>query len=280
METWIKNVLKLAGFIFTAQATLAVAAQLNPDKGIATLAAQGAGLILAEGVMMLGWWMLDNKPDASTAQRWLYSAMAIVGFIDLAIIAVAHGEGLAGWAFRAPLLVLIVYSIAESGILAGIHLDSLADRDILKDWSVRRHAVKLARLEAKHEREAMSAVRVAFLEAEQSGGLHAAGLYSQRLQAENDASHNTQSVITHNATHNIPRKWDTWVDPRVRSKESKKSQAAAILKDDPTITNYELAKQIGVTDTTVGRYKRELAADNGRSGGYKSADTLRDLLQQ
>jgi hypothetical protein len=262
MEKYIKHGLKIAGFCFTAPATIAVAGALYPQADLFTWIAQASGLMLVEGVMLLGWWMLDNTPTATPAQRWLYAAMAFIGFVDLTVIAATHGEGWAGLAFRAPLLVAIVYSIVESGILADIHFNTDGARDILKDFQVRMHARKLERKEAKAERAAMHAVRIAFLDAEQQGGLHAAAKYAESLTARIDATHDAESAITHDATHTTPMqsKWDQWIDPRTAAKDDTKAAVAAVLQTEPDISSYELAKRIGKSETTARRYRKELAA--------------------
>lgn len=150
LEKILRYGIKIAAVLLTTPATIAVAGSLYPDQPIMRLMVQAAGLVLVEGALLLGWHMLDTEKQATTAQRILYAVIATVGYLVLWVIAVAHGEGIAGIAFRATLGVLLFYSVAESGILAGIKLQRAADRDIAKHWRVagyRRQAeIKIARL--------------------------------------------------------------------------------------------------------------------------------------
>lgn len=138
MEKLLKNILKGAAIIYTAPATIAVAGGLYPDQWLNRLAAQLSGLVLVEGALLLGWYMLDNNKKATNAQRWLYTALSFVAYIGLWFIAVAHGEGFIGIVFRASIGVLLGYSVFESGIWAGIKLRTAVEKDITKHRKVRK----------------------------------------------------------------------------------------------------------------------------------------------
>ena len=63
-----------------------------------------------------------------------------VAYFSLFGIALYHNEGIAGFAFRLTLGVLLIYASVEAGLLALIKKQDQADKDIPKDWRVRRYA--------------------------------------------------------------------------------------------------------------------------------------------
>ncbi len=148
MEKLLKNILKLAAVALTAPATLEVASGVYPDHPIYRLMISAAALLLVEGALLLGWYQLDTDHKATTAQRWLYAAVAVVAYIVLWIVAIAHHEGGAVW-FRATLGVLLSYSVVQSGVLATVKINREIDRDVSRAGPVQRHRRKLAIADAK-----------------------------------------------------------------------------------------------------------------------------------
>ena len=69
-------------------------------------------------------------------------------YLGLWALAIQHGEGLAGVVFRLALGLALVGSIYDAGIVSGLRRDAASDRDIAKDWRVKRHARNLARQDA------------------------------------------------------------------------------------------------------------------------------------
>lgn len=262
MDNKLKLVIKVAAILLTAPATIEVAGAVYPDNIVYRIMVQAAALVLVEGALMLGWHKLDTDAKATMPQRWLYAAIAVVAYIVLWAVAIAHHEGGGAW-FRATLGVLLGYSIIESGILANIKLNT-DTRDIMRDIWVIMHARKLDRKEAKAQRTAMNAVRMAFLNARQDAGVHAAGLFAEQLKAENEATHEPQMVVSHEPSHKPPREWDTWIfDAKTEAKADAKALVAELLQDDPDISNYRLAKLVGRSDATIRKYRKELAESNG-----------------
>jgi hypothetical protein len=138
MEKILKNVLKVASVLLTSPATLEVAGGLYPDQWAYRIIVSVAALLLVEGALLLGWYMLDNNKKATNAQRWLYAALAGVAYVGLWIVAVSHGEGAAGIVFRSTIGVLLGYSVFESGILADVKLRQAVEKDINKHRRIRK----------------------------------------------------------------------------------------------------------------------------------------------
>src|SRR5574341_100442 len=150
MEKWLKTIIKGAAVIPTAPATLAVAGDLYPDNPLQRIPVQIAALVLVEGALLLGWQMLDAQ-RGTTAQRFMYAALATAAYVALWVIAISHGEGAAGIVFRLTLGVLLGYSVFESGILASIKVNREIDRDVQRAGEVQKHRrraeMKVAKLE-------------------------------------------------------------------------------------------------------------------------------------
>jgi hypothetical protein len=158
MEKILRILIKIAAVTLTAPATISVASTLYMDTGLFRWIVAIACLMLVEGALLLGWQLLDERgKSATTGQRGLYASLVIVAYVVLWLVALAHGEGLAGIAFRSTLGVLIVYSLAEAGILAGLRQEAAVLKDFSRDGKVKRHAKKLgitasiADLDAEHQ---------------------------------------------------------------------------------------------------------------------------------
>ena len=82
------------------------------------------------------------------AQRWLYAGLVWVAYFSLFGIALYHDEGIAGLSFRLTLGVMLIYASTEAGLLVSVKTQKQAERDISKDWHVKRYARKLSRLSA------------------------------------------------------------------------------------------------------------------------------------
>lgn len=139
----IKTAIKIAAVVFTAPATFEVAGTLYPGWAWYTrLPIQLAGLMLVEGALLLGWHRLDTNDKAESAQRWLYTAIAGLGYFSLLYISFLH-EGARGWIFRLTLLAVLAYSVVESGIVAQLQDQRRADRNIDAMKKVKQERRKL-----------------------------------------------------------------------------------------------------------------------------------------
>jgi hypothetical protein len=77
-------------------------------------------LILVVGCLLLGWELLDQQgKNATIMEQWLYAGPAWVAYISLFEIALYHREGIAGFALRLTLGVVLIYASADEGLLAG-----------------------------------------------------------------------------------------------------------------------------------------------------------------
>jgi hypothetical protein len=156
----LKALIKLAAVALTSPATVAVAGSLYPTQPLTRIVVSISVLILVEGCLLLGWQMLDQHgKNAMMTQRWLYAGLMWVAYLSLFGIALYHNEGGAGVAFRATLGVMLMYASIEAGLLAKMKRNRQADRDIQKDWRVKRYARKLARQQAMADLDLDSRMR-------------------------------------------------------------------------------------------------------------------------
>lgn len=255
LETVLKTVIKLAAVMLTSPATWAVAGGLYSDP-VQRLIVQIAALVLVEGALLLGWHLLDTNRQAETPQRWLYACMALVAYAGLWWLAVAHGEGLSGIVFRGTLGVLLVYSIADAGLLASIRSATAADRDIMKDGQVRRYARKLARQDAianldsdqdikRQEREAAAHIRGARVALEKQRGLAA-------VKSEHTASIEQRfpmPIAETRARRDIRR---------AKSKDNAKATIVRAIGVNPALTHDDLAVMTGKSRQSIGAYLAEM----------------------
>jgi hypothetical protein len=267
LEKTIKALIKVAAVALTSPATWTVAGELytNPAQ---RLLVQVAALVLVEGALLLGWHMLDTNLNAAPAQRWLYAVLTVVAYLVLWMVAIRHGEGLAGIGFRATLGVLIGYSVIESGILAQIKLKQRADRDITKHLRVRRAMRFYAKTDALHDLALASSETQALRTAQHEARLKGIALHRKRMldQVEiedrqlgeellNDGRNRLGGALSYPAlaAHN------GGIRGRKPTKKDTMAELVEIIADNPNITKKDLAEQTGRASSTVAKYLGELA---------------------
>lgn len=156
----LKLLIKMSAVALTSPATVSVASSLYPDSLFLRIVVSIAALVLVEDCLLLGWEMLDQQgKEATLTQRWLYAGLMWIAYLSLFGTALFHNEGLAGLMFRLTLGVVLIYASAEAGLLATLKTESQADRDIFKDWHVKRYARKLARQSAMADLDLTFAMR-------------------------------------------------------------------------------------------------------------------------
>jgi hypothetical protein len=259
----LKTFIKLAGVAITSPATISVASSLYPADPFLRVVVSIAALILVEGCLLLGWEMLDQQGKyATTAQRWLYAALAWVAYFSLFVIALNHNEGAAGLTFRLTLGVMLVYASVEAGLLAGIKHEGRADRDIFTDWQVKRYARKLARKSAMADLDSTSRMRQIDREAgEKLYSLQKERETGQRIQEIQSGSgidrpHIVDTVKSTVSTGSL----DRFNRKRELSKRQALDRTLQILADNPTANPSEIAVRIGKSRQTVYDYLDELEA--------------------
>jgi predicted Rossmann fold nucleotide-binding protein DprA/Smf involved in DNA uptake len=214
---------------------------------------QLAALVLVEGALLLGWYMLDNSTRATALQRSLYATLTVTAYGVLWAVAIAHGEGLAGIGFRATLGVLIAYSVIESGLLAGIKLRQQADRDITRHRAVKRHRRKLAIDDAKAADVVHFDIKSAHRDMETAIARRVIELDKQRQLADLTAERANQ--------YKPVRIEDAQKSRTMRQRSSKQAavdKTLDILKDDPHASIRTIANAIDRAPSTVSNYLREL----------------------
>lgn len=267
-EKILKWLIKIAAVCLTAPATLAVASQLYADWGLWRWVTAGAALVLVEGALLLGWQLLDSQGKTATGgQRGLYAALVVVAYFVLWAIAYAHGEGLAGIAFRATLGVLIVYSLMEAGILAGLRQDRAVLQDANRDRKVRRYQKRLAvkdAIAALDIEYALKDKQRAYFSDEQCKAMelgHKATMSTIKLG---------ESAIIEAPKHSGANGYPMPIlqartirdDKRLTRKQQNLNTITAARRANPGITQAELADMCEVSRQTISSYLAELR-DNG-----------------
>lgn len=253
LEKLLRSTIKIAAVALTAPATWAVAGNLYTAP-LQQLIVQLAALALVEGALLLGWQMLDTNSKATTAQRVLYAGVTLVAYGVLWMVAIAHGEGLAGIGFRGTLGVLIGYSIFESGILANIQIKRQADRDITRHWRVKRYRRRLAIADAK---------AAADMEFDLLAARRGVDATVMNEVVKQDGTTRLKAVKAGAVTvsHETP------VKPSRKTKKSLSKKKALdktvdVLRDDPHASLRDIAEQVDKSHETVRRYLIELEGDN------------------
>lgn len=257
----LKTLIKFSAVALTSPATVAVAGGLYPDNPITRVMVSAAALILVEGCLLLGWEMLDQQgKHATVTQRWLYAGLAWVAYISLFGIALYHNEGLAGLAFRLTLGVMLIYASAEAGLLASIKSQDQADRDIFKDWRVKRHAQKLARQAAMADLELNVRMRQLDREAQEQ-------LYT--LQRAQETERQIKIIESGSDSETLKPVEMTKLDratleqanlKRKLTKQDALNKTLQLLAENPNASPTAIAGVIGRSRQTVYDYVKELEA--------------------
>jgi hypothetical protein len=261
--TALKTLIKLSAVALTSPATVAVASSLYPDSPITKVTVSLASLILVEGCLLLGWEMLDQQgKQATIAQRWLYAGLAWIAYFSLFAIALYHNEGIAGFAFRLTLGVVLIYTSAEAGLLAQIKIKNQADKDIYKDRRVRGYARKLNRRAAMADLNLAARIQQVDREAKEK-------LYT--LQKARQTERFVQ-LIESEQVPDLPEPvemakstiFSDTLDKANQKRKLSKQQAIdatlQILSDNPNAKPVDIAAQIGKSRQTVYDYFKELEA--------------------
>ncbi len=259
----LKTLIKLAAVAITSPATVSVASSLYPTDPVLRVVVSTAALILVEGCLLLGWEMLDQQGKYATiVQRWLYAGLAWVAYFSLFVIALSHSEGTAGLTFRLTLGVVLLYTSAEAGLLAGIKREGQADRDIFADWQVKRYARKLSRKSAMADLDSTSRMRQIDREAnEKLYNLQRARETEQRIRDIESGHSLDMSTTVDTVKPTVPTgSLDRFNRKRELSKRQALDKTLQILSDNPTANPSEIAAQIGKSRQTVYDYLDELEA--------------------
>lgn len=194
--------MKLAGVVVTSAATIEVADEAfsNIEQPWLTVIKVGA-LILVEGAFIASWLAIDTQHSAPMQMKLAWSITLLVIYFALLVLALNHGEGAAGWAFRAVLFVMICRSIYEAGVYEVLKNQRKAERDIRSSFAVRRVGRQLAKkdaikalnmesAQANYARELGTEVARAKIEAEHEAALIEVKLMRERLLASVHAKDN------------------------------------------------------------------------------------------
>lgn len=189
----IDFLMKSAAVILTSSATLSVADAVFTDMaGPFRWAIKIGALILVEGAFIASWLAIDTQRDAPMATKVAWSVTLVVIYGALLLLAIENGEGMAGWAFRFVLAVMIGRSIYEAGVYEVLKNTRKAERDIRNTWSYRRlhrlhmreEAIRNLNMESRHNnyaRQMGAEINVAKIEAEHEAAMIDVELMRKRL---------------------------------------------------------------------------------------------------
>ncbi|MEZ4701731.1 MAG: hypothetical protein R2834_15440 [Rhodothermales bacterium] len=176
--------IKVAGVMVTSFATLSVARQafihIDPPWLYVIM---GAALVLVEGAFINSWLAIDSQKHAPMPMKIAWALTLVVIYVALLILAIANGEGAAGWAFRFVLAVMIGRSIYEAGIYELLRRNRQEERDITTSYTVRRVARQLAKESA-----------IAELYTEKNDEAYARDLHFEVERARIESEHETAMV--------------------------------------------------------------------------------------
>lgn len=269
-EKILKPLLKIAAVCLTAPATLAVFTSTLSGYGtVGRWIPSIAALVLIEGALLLGWQLLDEKGKTSEKlQRWLWAALVIVAYAALNVVAWQHGEGWAGILARGTVLVLIVYSIAEAGILADLRSDKAVDKDITVDRGVKDHRrkaeVKIAKL------------RIDLWQEEETAALQAHhSQHSKALEVDHKAA--LQAITRQHSGQSTPERGNlTYPIERVnKARQSRKSKRLEFIRSthqkNPEMSPVEVVERLQskhkVSASTAWADWSEYKGGNGNGNG-------------
>ncbi len=189
----IDFLMKSAAVILTSSATLTVAdAAFSEMAGPWRWAIKIGALILVEGAFIASWLAIDTQRDAPMATKIAWSVTLVVIYGALLLLAIEHGEGMAGWAFRFVLAVMIGRSIYEAGVYEILKSSRKAERDIRNTFTYRRlhrlhareDAIRNLNMESRHNnyaRQMGAEINRAKIEAEHEAAMIDVELMRKRL---------------------------------------------------------------------------------------------------
>jgi len=279
MKRFIKAIslaIKLFGVVITAPVTVVVAGQVFADVGPSyRWIVQSSAVCLVEGVFLLNWLALDYDQRADMAYKVRYALTAGGLYLGLLVLAFQHGEGGAGWVFRAALLAALVGSIYDSGVYSAIALARAKDRNIRKHWRVRLSARQAEKDIAQHDIKVTKTERIAERDAQHAYAMDVIQRRERRQLAESkaDDKHRRESAQNPSVFTAFPYPIEQARNGRNEQRQLSKEQALRALLDilaaNPEQSKRALSEQIGRARNTTARYLAELA----ESGVLHTADT-------
>ncbi len=281
MSKIITITVKIAGLVITAPVTWSVAGLVFRDvqPNNLRLLVQIAALVVVEGVFLASWLALDGDKSAPDAVRVRHAITALAMYLGLWVLAIQHGEGLAGIVFRLALGLALVGSIYDAGIVSGLRRDAAADRDIAKDWRVKRHARNIARQDAIAELDAAQQLKALERDARLSIETARIALDKSRGMSTVKADHRA-SIEEPKGKFPMPIDKTRGIRDALRATRKAHAldtiQRAVIAR--PGVTQKELADMIGISRQSVSGYLGELVY-SGRltrtgAGEYSLPDAM------
>lgn len=192
----IDLLVKAAAIVLTSSATLNVAREaFSQIEEPWFTAIQVAAIILIEGAFLASWLAIDTQHHAPMAMKVAWSVTLIAIYVALMVLALEHGEGMAGWAFRLVLAVMIGRSIYEAGVYEVLRNRRKEDQDVRSSRAVRRiqrqlmkknavKSMKLESVETNYARQLRAEVDRARIDAEHEAALVDIHLMRERLSIQ------------------------------------------------------------------------------------------------
>lgn len=189
---------------------------------------------------------------------FIYAGLAWIAYLSLFVIALFHNEGVAGIAFRLTLGVMLVYASAEAGLMAAVKTEEKTDKDILKDWRVKRYARQLARKSAMADLDLTYSMRKLDREAQEKVYTLQKERETQQLLQRVKSGHIADANETVEKAKSDSSTLEQANKKRQLSKQDAMDRALQILSEDPAINLIDIARKIGRSRQTVYDYLDEM----------------------
>jgi hypothetical protein len=263
MKKTIDVLVKIAGLIITCPVTLGIAGQLFADvQSLALrLLVQLAALAVVEGVFLSAWWALDTDRASPTAVKTRHAITALAMYVGLWILAIQHGEGLAGIVFRLALGLALAGSIYDSGVYTAVRQNAAVDRSAMNDRKVKRHARALACQVAFAELDANATIDLQRIALAQQAGLSS---------VKREACANLEQI-----DDRFPYPIDTARRKHVDGSAKRRAKLMPQIEQLAAagMTKADIGRAVGLSRQTVGLWLQDIAVPaptNGNRHGLQS----------
>lgn len=254
-------VVKLGGVVITIPVTWLVAGDLFHDVSpFIRVIMQIAGVSLVEGVFLGSWLLLEYDIRAPAEIKTRYALTALGMYAGLWLLAIQHGEGVAGLVFRAALGAALIGAGWDTYVKTFSTIANRADRDAANTRKVKRLNRRLSIREKQIARQAWHRVMLARIEKETEANLLEVEMFGARRIKEvkiEDAEERKQ----------LDKKQAILMPARTRKRGKKATDEelkAEILKEyaqNPKRNRQRFAKELKIGETKIYDLLRELESE-------------------
>lgn len=277
-------IVKVAGICVTTPATWQVATNLFSELSPypeAYLIVRIAAVVLVEGVMLSNWLLLETDKTALPIVKTRYALTALGMYIGMWVLALEHGEGIAGLVIRGSLLAALLGSGWNVFAETWAKLDIKTDKDVANSWSVKRHRRKAAVTIEKLEIDNSVTIQKRLKAAEMT--IELARIVKEEKQKLSEGSSDIVNEIPELPANIVTDNDDAIVTRPAKQRQIRSHNVVRTsgnldqmildnLMKDGQLSDRELATIIGKNRETIRLRRLSLVADNKiyRNGkGYK-----------